>query len=176
MCEENRSATNDDESLKDMILNQVNDDEDREPLNSTDENQDTLATEDYDSHRPQVLLDRPKIRFEDAFQRDAFYNLVSVENNLVTEFDSEQISEDGSPIPSHSIPIMSSSITGESGSGLTLMLAKKAYENYQDNRPTIIIAHREHLFNKIAQTIVDCADPERPVAAVPVGPLDGVAL
>lgn len=130
---------------------------DRNPVVSESQIQDDQPQ--FDSHTPLVSKTRPKLNL-DPFQESIYYSLIPVENTLRTEVYSSNI-EANQVGGIHSIPITSSSVVGESGSGLTLMLAKKAYENYQDGRPTIILTHREHLFHKVAQSIVDFAEPSK---------------
>ena len=95
-------------------------------------------------------LTKPQITLE-KFQKFLYRTATRVRHSLLTQ-DHPQNGE-------ARIPFYSSAIYGQSGSGLTTMLAKKAYDNYQSNRPTIILAHRTHLYHQIAQSIVDFADP-----------------
>jgi hypothetical protein len=136
---------------------------DRDPVDTGSESS-NVDQSIYESNKPKLDLKRPKIKL-DPFQQSNYYSLIPVENVLTLESGlrpGDKVNEEGE----YKVPITSSSVVGESGSGLTLMLAKKAYENYQDGRPTIILAHREHQFHNIAQSVVDFADTSRREALV----------
>lgn len=118
-------------------------------------NQDPLETKSKKSNAPKLNLTRDQIKL-DPFQQSILYSLVPVRTTISLEdglAEAGKVNKDGV----FQIPITSSCVEGESGSGLTLMLAKRAYENFQDGRPTIILANREQNLHKIAQSIIDFA-------------------
>jgi hypothetical protein len=130
---------------------------DRNPINQSESVDDETQ---FDSHKPQVSIERPKIKL-DPFQESIYYSLIPVENTVEAEVNPYNSVHGSKQDGIERLPITTSSVIGESGSGLTLMLAKKAYENYQDGRPTIILTHRKHLFHKMAQSIIDFSEPSK---------------
>jgi hypothetical protein len=98
-------------------------------------------------------LTRPKINLY-SFQKLIDYSLVPVEHNITLEGYNARETEKKDYI----VPLRSVAVVGESGSGLSTLLANRALNNYRSNKPSIILAHGEHQLHSLAQTLLDCAD------------------
>jgi hypothetical protein len=102
-------------------------------------------------------LTRPKINLYN-FQKLIDYSLVPVEHNITLE--RKHVYAREAEKEEYTIPLRSMAVVGESGSGLSTLLANRALNNYRSNKPSIILAHGEHQLHSLAQTLLDCADPD----------------
>jgi len=108
------------------------------------------------SRRPEFDLTRPQIKLK-PFQRAIDYSLNPVEHEITLE-DNYHYAGVGEK-QNYKIPLRSSSIVGESGSGLSVMLANRALNNFRSNKPSIILSHGPHHFRNLTQALIDCANP-----------------
>jgi hypothetical protein len=101
-------------------------------------------------------LNRPKINLYN-FQKLIDYSLVPFEHNITLErgYNARETEK-----KDYIVPLRSVAVVGESGSGLSTLLANRALNNYRSNKPSIILAHGEHQLHSLAQTLLDCADPD----------------
>lgn len=108
------------------------------------------------SRRPEFDLDRPQIKLK-PFQQTINYSLNPVEHEITLENNYRYPGQGEKQ--EYKIPLRSSSLVGESGSGLSVVLAHRALNNYRSNKPSIILSHGLHHFRNLTQALIDCADP-----------------
>jgi len=108
------------------------------------------------SRRPEFDLERPQIKLK-PFQKIINYSLNPVEHEITLENNYHYPGQGEKQ--EYKIPLRSSSIVGESGSGLSVVLANRALNNYRSNKPSIILSHGPHHFRNLTQALIDCADP-----------------
>lgn len=97
-------------------------------------------------NRPSLNLVNPQKKLRSAYQAHILHSLDPQEDSIT----------DGT----EKINFESAAIVGCSGSGLTTMLSYRALENFRNSKPTIILSDHDHIRQKIAQNIIDFANPE----------------